>query len=77
VPKYFKISGLPGHPFPEPTIICVDRKKKAGDVSLEGLNILKVPTFIFYYKSRELGRITETPQTTMEKDLLEILKKKQ
>jgi hypothetical protein len=77
VPKFFKVFGLPNHPFPDPIIICVDRKKKAGDVSLEGMNILKVPTFIVYYYDRELGRIVETPQLTIEKDFLAILKKNQ
>ncbi len=76
VPRFMRLFDLPGHFFPDPVIICVDRDKKAGDVSLEGMNILKVPTFIVYYNGRELGRIIETPQTTMEKDFLDILKKK-
>jgi len=76
VPRFIRTIDIPGHSFSEPVIICVDRDKKAGDVSLEGLNILKVPTFIVYYNCRELGRIIESPQTTMEKDFLDILKKK-
>jgi hypothetical protein len=75
VPRFMKILDISGVTFPNPVIICVDRDKKAGDVSLEGMDILKVPTFIFYYNGRELGRIIETPNTTMEKDLLDILKK--
>jgi len=76
VPRFMKLFDALEHAFPDPVIICVDRDKKAGDVSLEGMNILKVPTFIVYYNGRELGRIIETPKITMEKDFLDILKKK-
>lgn len=76
VPRFMKIFDVPGQTFPEPVIICVDRGKKAGDVSLLGMDILKVPTFIIYHYGMELGRIVETPNTTMEKDLLAVLKKK-
>ena len=75
VPRFMKLFDALEHAFPDPVIICADRDKKAGDVSLEVMNILKVPTFIIYYKGRELGRIIETPKTTMEKDFLDILKK--
>ena len=75
VPRFFRMFNDLEHSFADPTIICVDRDKKAGDVSLEGLNILKVPTFIVYYKGKELGRIVETPKTTMDQDFLNILKK--
>jgi thiol-disulfide isomerase/thioredoxin len=76
VPRFMKIIDAAGPAFPDRTvIICVDRDKKAGDVSLDGMDILKVPTFIFYYNGRELGRIIETPNANMEKDLLDILKK--
>jgi hypothetical protein len=77
VPRFMKILDVTGHVFPDPVIICVDRDKKAGDVSLAGMDILKVPTFIVYYEGREIGRIIETPKTTMEKDFLDILKKQQ
>jgi hypothetical protein len=70
-----KTLNLSGPSAPEPVIICVDKDKKAGDVSLEGMDILKVPTIIIYHNKRELGRIIETPQTTLEQDFLTILKK--
>ena len=76
VPRFCKVFDLARHSSPDPTLICVDRGKKAGDVSLKGMDILKVPTFIVYFNGRELGRIIESPKTTMEKDFLEILKKK-
>ena len=75
VPRFMKLLDISGYTVPDPILICVDRNKKAGDVSLEGMDILKIPVFIIYYDGRELGRIIETPKTTMEKDLLEILRK--
>ena len=75
-PRFMKLFDALEHAFPDPVIICTDRDKKAGDVTLDGMNILKIPTFIVYHYGRELGRITETPKTTMENDFLEILKKK-
>jgi tetratricopeptide (TPR) repeat protein len=38
-----------------------------------GLNIHHVPTIIVYNNSREQGRIIESPQVSLEKDLLAIL----
>ena len=75
VPRFMKILNLSGYSVSDPVIICTDRNKKAGDLSLEGLDILKVPTIIIYHSKRELGRIIETPQTTLEQDFLAILKK--
>lgn len=56
-------------------IICVDRQKKAEGIPLETYNILKVPTIIVYKDEEELGRIVETPEITLEKDLLKLLSK--
>ena len=58
-------------------IIGTDRDKLAGDTDISSLNIEFVPTFIFYESDTELGRIVETPSETMEKDILQILNKKQ
>ena len=57
-------------------IIAVNRKKEspAGE---EGLyNVTRVPTIIVKKYGKEIGRITEMPETGfLEKDLLDILKK--
>jgi thiol-disulfide isomerase/thioredoxin len=54
-------------------IIAVDRKKTGGVVDVSGLNIERVPTFIFYRNYREIGRIVEKPSSTLEKNMLLIL----
>ena len=75
VPRFMKIFDELEHSFATPLFICVDRNKKADDVSLEGMSIVKVPTFIVYYHNREIGRIVEKPETTLDEDFLRILKK--
>ena len=75
VPRYFKIIDSFEQPGPSITIICVNKDKKCDFVSLEGLNLDKVPTFIFYRDKTELGRIIESPTGTMEQDMLAILSK--
>lgn len=38
----------------------------------KGLNIHRVPTFIFYKEGEEVGRIVESPVSSLEKDLAQI-----
>lgn len=55
-------------------IIAVDGTKQAENGLIDGLNITRVPTFIFYDKKDvEVGRITERPTETLEKDMLKAL----
>jgi len=56
------------------TIICVDREKLAFNFPLGNRNILFVPTFIIYFDGKEIGRIIETPNVSLEKHLWEIIK---
>lgn len=70
VPKFFKILDKIHFSSKNVELICVDKDKKAGDVETVNYNIQKVPTFIVYKKGREIGRIVETPFSTLEKDLL-------
>ncbi|MHA4894904.1 thioredoxin domain-containing protein [Pedobacter sp. PWIIR3] len=76
VPHLFKV--LDGLNIAEKdiTIIATDGSKKAEGKLLDGLNIEFVPTIIFYEKGIELGRITESPLETLEKDMYHILAKK-
>ena len=74
VPRFYKIMDNLQQ-FGNTTIICVDKQKLAGDVSLEGMNLLKVPTFIFQRKGTELGRIIESPKISIEQDLFDIISK--
>lgn len=55
------------------TLICVNRKKEAEGTNAKNLDIKLVPTLIIYKDEHEIGRIVETPQTTLESDLKNIL----
>ncbi len=58
-------------------IICVNREKKTRvKEEIAGLEIEKVPTIILYRDNKEIGRIVESPQESLEKDLLKILQPK-
>jgi hypothetical protein len=75
VPRFMKVVDVMSNSLPEPSFIFLDKDKKAGTISLEGLNVVKVPTFLVYRKDQELGRIIETPVRSLEEDFLEILRK--
>lgn len=55
------------------TMITVNRAKKTPDNLQEGLNIFRVPTFIFYKNNKEIGRFVEYPRETLENDILKIV----
>lgn len=73
VPRFLKI--LDQLSFPENKIkyIFVDRKKKGLSDEVDSLNIEFVPTMIFYRAGEEIGRIIETPDETLEEDLISIV----
>lgn len=70
VPRFFKILDELKFDEKDFTIIGVNSKMQALVIPLEDMNIERVPTFIFYRKGKEVGRITETPKKTLEKDML-------
>jgi len=73
VPRFFKVMDLAGFNFDNLEMIGVDRDKKAGDLNIEDLKVDRVPTFIFFNKEKETGRIIEVPYDLIEKDMLKIL----
>lgn len=74
VPRFYKVMDQIGFDEKKITLICVDHQKKADVKGLSDLKIERVPTFIFYKRKRELGRIIETPSGILEKSILEIVK---
>lgn len=75
VPRFYKIMDELNFNYKKLTLICVDREKKAPGTIAAGLNVDRVPTFIFYRKNTELGRIIEVPSDLLEKDISVILSK--
>ena len=77
VPRFIKVLDKLDYDTKRLNIICVDYEKMAKDTGVEKLNIQKVPTFIIFdQKGSEVGRIIETPETSLEGDLLNIIKSK-
>ena len=70
VPKFFKILDKIRFDKKNLQLICVNSDKEAPEGETADYNIQKVPTFIIFRKGREIGRIVETPYTSLEKDLL-------
>ena len=78
VPRFYKI--LDELDFPEENLrlVNVDKTPKAYKQSPtheeRGKLIHRVPTFIIYKEGKEIGRIVESPVTSLEMDFLQILK---
>lgn len=49
-----------------------DAYKQGPNGEEKGLNIHRVPTFLFYKDDQEIGRIVESPATSLEKDVAQI-----
>lgn len=75
VGRFYKILDEAGYPAKYVTALAINRKLKAPGTKVDRLNIHRVPTFILFHNHKEVGRITESPKTTLEGDLAHILKK--
>ena len=77
VPKFYKILEACNFPMEQLTVIAVSREadfyKQSPQHEEKGLNIHRVPTFIFYKDGTEINRIVEHPVETFEKDMLNII----
>ena len=74
VPRFLRILSDLGYNIETITFIGVDSYKEAPlDIYAE-LSIERVPTFIFYRNIVEAGRIIEYPVTSLEMDMVNILK---
>lgn len=77
VPKFYKVAQQIGLGEDQIKLVNVyrdiDRYKMSPTEEEKGLNIHRVPTFIFYKEGKEIGRIVESPMTDMETDIAQIL----
>lgn len=81
VPRFIKILKTVNFPMENLKIIAVDKRKthykKSPQGEEWGLNIRRVPTFIFYKNGREINRIIESPVTSLEEDIKVIVNKEE
>jgi thiol-disulfide isomerase/thioredoxin len=73
VPDFYKVADLAE--ITNIKYLAVNRKKNAGAIDMSAMDIQRVPTFIVYKGDLEIGRIIESPISSLEKDLVSILKK--
>lgn len=73
VPRFMKILKQAKFPKSQVQIIALDKTKEAYKQSPgneeKGLNIHRVPTFIFYKDGKEVNRIVEEPTSSFERDI--------
>ncbi len=79
VPRMLKVLENAGMDTSKVSLIFVDNSKNSYKQSPQheekDKNIHHVPSFIIYDEQKEVGRIIESPLTTLEKDMLAILQK--
>lgn len=73
VPPFYQVVDQLHIPESSIDLVAVDRKKQGAHMDISLLKIEYVPTFIVYYKGKEIGRIVEDTKKSIEKDLLELL----
>jgi hypothetical protein len=73
VPRFLKVIDLTRPSLQGVSLYGVDRNKKSPGGTEASYHIERVPTFVFLKKGKEIGRIVESPQTTLEGDMLSIL----
>ena len=74
IPNFYKTLDEAGFDSKNVDLIAVNKSKKANGLE-KGLDIIRVPTFIFYKDGKEIGRFVEHPidGSTLEKDFLKIV----
>ena len=80
VPRFYKVLENIHFPLEQLEVVAVDRAANAYKQSPtgeeKGLNIHRVPTFVFYKDGQEVNRIVESPKSTFEYDIKAILEGK-
>lgn len=79
VPRLYKILEATDFPTKKLTTVALSKEKETYKESPqheeEGLNIVRVPTIIFFKDDKEVNRIIESPKESLEKDILNIITK--
>lgn len=77
VPRFYKILEACDFPMDQLKVVAVSSKpymyKQSPNHDEAGLNIHRVPTFIFYKDQKEVNRIVEHPVNSLEQDMLDIV----
>ena len=72
-PNFYKLLDTVNFDLDQLDMITVDRTKSKPTELVDGYDINRVPTFIFYRDGEELGRYVEYARESLEKDVLKIV----
>ncbi|TXD46876.1 TlpA family protein disulfide reductase [Polaribacter sp. IC073] len=72
-PHFYKVLELADFNLKNVEMVTVNRSKRTPDNLQEGLDIKRVPTFIFIKDGKEIGRYVEYARESLEKDMLKIV----
>ena len=73
VPRFLKLIESADNPRISLVMYGLDKSLDDGEGIAHEYNIERVPTMVFLREDREVGRLVEPPDGTMEKDLLRVL----
>lgn len=73
VPNFYKTMDTAGFDYTNFELVTVTREKDTPQQLEKGLDIINVPTIIFYKDGKEMNRIVEYAIESLEKDILKIL----
>jgi thiol-disulfide isomerase/thioredoxin len=75
LPPFFAVLDAAQLPESIVTIVGVDRTKKDAEGLTEKWGVTRVPTFIFFRRGEEIGRVVEklAAGTTLEREMLRVL----
>ncbi len=77
VPEFYKLLDMVSFDENDLTTIAVQRGFGENIAEeFKAYHIERVPTFIFYRNNKEIGRIVEYPEPSLEKQMISILKRK-
>lgn len=75
LPKFYKTLQLANYPMQQLTMYGLNRKKEALNYEEQLYKVTNIPVFILMKNFKEVGRITESVQKSIEKDLVKLVKK--
>tara|TARA_B100001758_G_scaffold247820_1_gene267516 strand:+ start:4787 stop:5269 length:483 start_codon:yes stop_codon:yes gene_type:complete len=76
VPGMLKLLDYSGFDFSNIEMYAVSEEKNTNENYEKGLNIINVPTLIFYKNGKEINRFVEFPNISLAKDLEQIIQGK-
>ncbi|MDQ3073207.1 MAG: thioredoxin family protein [Bacteroidota bacterium] len=72
LPLFYKVMEQAEVPAGKIRLVEVDTNKESADKSSKKYKIMRVPTFVLFYKGKEIGRVTDKLEEDLETDILAV-----